>query len=107
MLCVILGAQLCSFLYNILENFSTILMLSPLKESLPVANHMNSGVDCHKHPKGYRYVQKAGTVRHVFQFDKHERRKDTIHFNVESQRDILLEMSRTKGHDEVDYIYNS
>ena len=49
----------------------------------------------------------TGIVRHVFQFDKHERRKNILHFNVESQRDILLEMSRTEGHDEVDYIYNS
>jgi hypothetical protein len=78
----------------------------PPKREL-ASNYMNSGVDCHKQPKGYRHVQKAGTVRHVFQFDKHERRKNIIHFNVESQRDILLEMSRTVGHDEVDYIYNS
>ena len=78
----------------------------PPKREL-ASNSMNSGVDCHKQPKGYRHVQKAGTVRHVFQFDKHERRKNIIHFNVESQRDILLEISRTEGHDEVDYIYNS
>lgn len=78
----------------------------PPKREL-ASNYMNSGVDCHKQPKGYRHVQKAGTVRHVFQFDKHERRKNIIHFNVESQRDILLEISRTVGHDEVDYIYNS
>ncbi len=78
----------------------------PPKREL-ASNYMNSGVDCHKQPKGYRHVQKVGTVRHVFQFDKNERRKNIIHFNVESQRDILLELSRTEGHDEVDYIYNS
>ncbi len=68
---------------------------------------MNSRVDCHKQPNGYRHVQKAGIARHVFQFDKHERRKNIFHFNVESQRGILLEMSRAEGDDEVDYIYNS
>jgi hypothetical protein len=45
----------------------------PKKELAP--NYFNYGVDCHKQLKGYRHTQKAGTVRHVFQFDKHERRK--------------------------------
>jgi len=36
MLCVILGARSCNFLYNTLENFSTIRISSPLKESLPL-----------------------------------------------------------------------
>ena len=79
---------------------------NPPKKNL-VRNYLNSGVDCHKQPKGYRHTQKAGTVRHVFQFDKHERRKNIIHFNAMSQSDILVEMSRTEGYDGVDYIYNS
>ena len=78
----------------------------PPKREL-ASNYLNSGIDCHKQPKGYRHSQKAGTVRHVFQFDKHEKRANIIHFNAMSQRDILLEMSRTEGHDDVDYIYNS
>jgi hypothetical protein len=77
----------------------------PKKELAP--NYLNSGVDRHKQPKGYRHTQKTGTVRHVFQFDNHERRKNIIHFNAMSQRGILVEMSRTEGYDEVEYIYNS
>jgi hypothetical protein len=79
---------------------------NPPKREL-AANYLNSGVDCHKQPKGYRHTQSAGTVRHVFQFDTHERRKNIISFNTMSQREILVEMSRTQGHDNVDYIYNS
>jgi len=78
----------------------------PPKKEL-ARNYLNSGVDCHKQPKRYRHTQKAGTVRHISQFDKHERRKNIIHFNAMSQRDILIKMSRTEGYDEVDYIYNS
>jgi hypothetical protein len=76
----------------------------PKKELAP--NYLNSGVDRNKQPKGYRHSQKAVTVRHVFQFDKHERRTNIIHFNAMSQRDILVEMTRIEGYDEVDYIYN-
>jgi hypothetical protein len=68
---------------------------------------LNYGVDCHEQPKGYRHTQKVGTVHHVFPFDKHERRQNIIHFNAMSQRDILVEMLRAEGYDEVDYIYNS
>ena len=79
--------------------------ISTKRELAP--NYLDYGVDRHKQPKGYRHIQKTGSVRHVFQFDKHERRKNIIHFNAISQRDILLEMSRTEGNDDVDYIYNS
>jgi len=68
---------------------------------------MKSGVDCIKQPKGYRHTQLAGTFRHVFQFDINERRKNIITFNAMSQRDILVEIARTKGHDDVDYIYTT
>jgi len=78
----------------------------PAKKDLAL-DFMNSGVDCFKQPKGYRQTQLAGTVRHVFQFDKNERRKNIIIFNAISQRDILVEISRTEGHDDVDYIYDT
>ena len=68
---------------------------------------MKSGVDCMKQSKGYRQTQLAGTVRHVFQFDINERRKNIIIFNAISQRDILVEIARTEGHDDVDYIYTT
>jgi hypothetical protein len=48
---------------------------NPLKKDLAV-NFMKSGVDCMKQSKGYRQTQLAGTVRHVFQFDINERRKN-------------------------------
>jgi len=79
------------------------LNFNPPKKDL-ARKYLNSGVDCHKKPKGYRHTQKAGIVRRVFQFDKHERQKNIIHFNAMSQRDILVESSRTEGYDEVDYI---
>jgi hypothetical protein len=63
----------------------------PKKELAP--NYFNSKVDCHKQPKEHRHTQKVGTVRHVFQFDKHEGRKNIIHFNAMSQRDILVEIA--------------
>jgi hypothetical protein len=34
---------------------------------------LNSGFDCHKQPEENRHTQKAGIVRHVSQFDYHER----------------------------------
>jgi hypothetical protein len=79
---------------------------NPSKKDLAV-NFMKSGVDCMKQPKGYRQTQLAGTVRHVFQFDINERRKNIIIFNAISQRDILVEIARTEGHDDVDYIYTT
>jgi hypothetical protein len=60
-----------------------------------------------KQPMGYRQTLLAGTVRHVFQFDIKERRKHMIIFNPMSQRDILVEIAQTEGHDEVDYIYTT
>jgi hypothetical protein len=79
---------------------------NPSKKDLAV-NFMKSGVDCMKQSKGYRQTQLAGTVRHVFQFDINERRKNMIIFNAISQRDILVEIARTEGHDDVDYIYTT
>ena len=79
---------------------------NPSKKDLAV-NFMKSGVDCMKQSKGYRQTQLAGTVRHVFQFDINERRKNIIIFNAISQRDILVEIARTEGHDDVDYIYTT
>lgn len=70
-----------------------------------VSNFMDSGVDCHKQPKGYRHSELASTVRHVFQFEKAERNKNLINFTVDSQRDILLEISRTEGHDDAEHFY--
>jgi hypothetical protein len=106
MLCANLGVRSNTFLWHIIEYFLTARILNPPKKEL-ARNYLNSGVDCHKQPKRYRHTQKAGTVRHISQFDKHERRKNIIHFNAMSQRDILIKMSRTEGYDEVDYIYNS
>jgi hypothetical protein len=68
---------------------------------------MKSGVDCMKQPKGYRQTQLAGTVRHVFRFDINDRRKNMIIFNAISQRGILVEITRTGGHDDVKYIYTT
>ena len=79
---------------------------NPSKKDLAI-DFMNSGIDCMKQPKGYRQTQSAGTIRHVFQFDINERRKNMINFNVVSQRDILVEITRTEGHDDVDYIYTT
>ena len=79
---------------------------NPSKKDLAV-NFMKSGVHCMKQSKGYRQTQLAGTVRHVFQFDINERRKNMIIFNAISQRDILVEIARTEGHDDVDYIYTT
>jgi hypothetical protein len=61
----------------------------PSKKDLAL-DYTNSGVDCFKQPKEYRQTQLAGTVRHVFQSDKNERRKNTIIFNEMSQRDIRV-----------------
>ena len=68
---------------------------------------MKSGVVCMKPPKGHMQTQFAGTVRYVFQFDINERRKKKIIFNAMSQRDIIVEITRTEGHDEVDSIYTT
>lgn len=69
------------------------------------SNFMDSGIDCHKQPKGYRHSQLAGTVRYVSQFDVNERNQNRVDFNKASQRDILVEMSRTEGHDNSDSLY--
>ena len=69
------------------------------------SNFMDSGIDCHKQPKGYRHSQIAGTVRYVSQFDVNERNQNRVDFNKASQRDILVEMSRTEGHDNSDSLY--
>jgi hypothetical protein len=74
---------------------------NPSKKDLAI-NFMKSGIDCMKQPKGYRQ-----TVRHVFQLDINERAKNMINFNVVSQRDIIVEITRTEGYDDVDYIYTT
>jgi len=79
---------------------------NPPKKDLAL-NYLNSGVDCYKQSNGYRQTQMASTVRHVFRFDKGERKKNTIVFNVQSQRDILVEIGRTEGHDDADYMYTT
>ena len=79
---------------------------NPSKKDI-ASDFMKSGVDCMQHPKGHRHTQLAGTVRHVFQFDINERRKNVIIFNAISQRDILVEVARTEGHDDVEYIYTT
>ncbi len=60
---------------------------------------MNSGVDYFKQPKTYRQTRVACSVRHVFQFEKNESKKIIIILKAISQRDILIEISRTEGHD--------
>ena len=79
---------------------------NPSKKDLAI-DFMKSGVDCMEQPKGYRQTQFAGTVRHVFKFDINERRKNMVIFNVMSQRDVLVEIVRTEGHNDVDDIYTT
>jgi hypothetical protein len=78
----------------------------PYKKDL-APNYLNSGVDCYKQSNGYSKTQMASTVRHVFRIDKGERKKNTIVFNVQSQRNILVEIGKTEGHDDADYIYTT
>jgi len=82
------------------------LSFNPTKKDLAI-DFMKPGVDCMKRPKGSRQTQFAGTVRHVFQFDINERSKNMIIFNAMSKREILVEIARTEGHDDVDYIYTT
>ena len=42
-----------------------------------------------------------------FQFDISERLKKKITFNALSQRNTLVEIAQTEGHDDVYYIYNT
>jgi len=93
---------------KLLKNKLLTQVLFPSKKDLAI-NFMKSGVDCMKHPKGYRQTQLVETVRHFFQFDEYtnERRKNKNVFDAMSLRDILVELARTEGHDDVDYVYNT
>lgn len=78
---------------------------TPDKRSL-IPNFKGCGVTCVKMPKSaYTDIQKAACVRHVLQFDKGEKYKQTIRFGELTQSAILKEIFRTDGQGVDDAMY--